>query len=119
MITVSEVLKKTRKKENLSLEELSQRTKIREKYLLALEKGEWQKLPGLAYIKGFLKSYAEAVNLDPEQVLALFRREFKQEREIKLLPRGFWQPLGESSNLLLTIRRIISKIFLRLTSSSE
>lgn len=117
MITVSELLKRARKEKGISLEHLSEKTKIRKKYLLALEKGEWEKLPGLAYIKGFLKSYAEAVALDPKQILAFFRREYKQETKPKLIPSGLWQPLEGSSNLLLTIKKKAFKIFLRLISS--
>lgn len=111
MITVAEVLRKARKNKQISLEELSEKTKIRQKYLKALEDGAWEKLPGLAYTRGFLKSYARSVELEPEKVLALFRREFKQEEEVKLLPGGFLKPLNRSKNLLLTIKNLVSKMF--------
>jgi len=110
MIKTSEFLKKGRSKKKISLQQLSEKTKIRQKYLIALEKGQWEKLPGLAYTKGFLKTYAQAVGLNPQQVLALFRREFKPETKLKLMPSGFFEPLDGSKNFLLTIKKLIFKI---------
>ncbi len=54
---------------NLSIEELEQQTKIRSRFLRAIEDGRFDEIPGEVYLKGFLRSYARAVDLDPEQVL--------------------------------------------------
>jgi len=50
-------------------------TKIRARYLAALERGEYRELPGAVYTKGFLRNYAIYLGLDPEDVLRQWRRE--------------------------------------------
>lgn len=110
MITVSQVLKQARQEKKLSLEDLSDKTKIRTKHLEALEAGEWQKLPGIAYINGFIDLYARHVDLDPKNIKALFRREFKQDTKPAVLPKGFAEPFEVSGNFFLTLKRILSRI---------
>src|SRR5437762_14305971 len=50
-------------------------TKIRVRYLSALESGDYRDLPGAVYTKGFLRNYAIYLGLDPEDVLRQWRRE--------------------------------------------
>lgn len=50
-------------------------TKIRARYLAALERGDYRELPGAVYTKGFLRNYAIYLGLDPEDVLRQWRRE--------------------------------------------
>jgi cytoskeletal protein RodZ len=50
-------------------------TKIRARYLGALERGDYRELPGAVYTKGFLRNYALYLGLDPEEVLVQWRRE--------------------------------------------
>ncbi|MDQ6795550.1 MAG: helix-turn-helix domain-containing protein [Chloroflexota bacterium] len=50
-------------------------TKIRARYLGALERGDYKELPGAVYTKGFLRNYALYLGLDPEDVLRQWRRE--------------------------------------------
>ncbi|MCG0276815.1 MAG: helix-turn-helix domain-containing protein, partial [Thermosediminibacteraceae bacterium] len=56
---LGEYLKYTRLSKNISLEEINKETKIRVKYLVAIEEGNFESIPGgEVYIKGFLKNYA-------------------------------------------------------------
>ena len=50
-------------------------TKIRSRYLAALEHGEYAELPGAVYTKGFLRNYALYLGLDPEDVIRQWKRE--------------------------------------------
>ncbi len=50
-------------------------TKIRARYLAALERGDYRELPGAVYTKGFLRNYALYLGLDPDDVLVQWRRE--------------------------------------------
>ncbi len=50
-------------------------TKIRSRYLAAMERGDWRELPGSVYTKGFLRNYAIYLGLDPDEVLAQWHRE--------------------------------------------
>ncbi|WP_161524679.1 helix-turn-helix domain-containing protein [Alteribacter lacisalsi] len=62
-------LKSAREELGLSLEELQVKTKIQKRYLSAIEEGEFSRLPGEFYARAFVKSYAEAVGLEPELLL--------------------------------------------------
>lgn len=74
---------------NLSLEEVEKKTKIRAKFLKALEENDHQKLPSVPYIRGFIENYSEFLGLSSEKVLAIFRRQFDEGKSLGLLPRGF------------------------------
>ncbi len=71
MLALSELglrLKNAREERKLSLEELQSITKIQKRYLQAIEEGKLDTLPGQFYARAFVKSYAEAVGMDPEMV---------------------------------------------------
>jgi cytoskeleton protein RodZ len=57
-------LREARVRQSLDFPELEQATKIRGKYLRALEQEEFEQLPGPTYVKGFLRSYADYLGLD-------------------------------------------------------
>lgn len=66
-------LRKKREERGLSLEELVERTKIPMRHLEAIESGRFHLLPGPAYVRGFLRLYASALELDPEAIVSLFQ----------------------------------------------
>lgn len=67
-----ELLKRARLEKKITLVEISEQTRIQPHYLEALESGKFNRFPGEVYLKGALKNYAEAVGLDPGQVLNLY-----------------------------------------------
>ncbi|MGI8632402.1 MAG: helix-turn-helix domain-containing protein [Solirubrobacterales bacterium] len=67
-------LRETRLRLGISIDELEERTKIRAKYLRALENEEWDLLPGPAYIRSFLRTYADTLGLDAQVLLDEYRR---------------------------------------------
>lgn len=73
MFELGQLLRKARLEKGISLEDLQEVTKIRKRYLEAIEEGNFKVLPGTFYIRAFIKSYAEAVGLDPNEVLRLYR----------------------------------------------
>ncbi len=82
-------LRKIREEKDVSLTEIQKRTKIRKKYLVALEEGRVDVIPGKVYLKGFLKSYCRALDLPGDEILAEYnawleeqdnRQEDEQER---------------------------------------
>jgi cytoskeletal protein RodZ len=89
MLKAGEKLKETRLEKGLSLEDVSKQTKIKETFLEHIEEGEYSKLPSVSYAQGFVRNYAEFLGLDEEETMALFRREFDEEKTYRVLPQGF------------------------------
>jgi cytoskeleton protein RodZ len=72
---IGEVLKRTRTRQGLDIRTVEERTKIRIKYLRALESESWEVLPGPAYAKGFLRTYARFLGLDADALVDEYRRQ--------------------------------------------
>ncbi|HEX7346234.1 MAG TPA: RodZ domain-containing protein [Candidatus Limnocylindrales bacterium] len=64
-----------RERKGVDLYRAERDTKIRARYLAALERGDYRELPGAVYTKGFLRNYALYLGLDPDEVLLQWRRE--------------------------------------------
>ena len=75
MSELGEVLKKARLEKNLTLDKIQDQTKIRKRYLEALEEGDYEALPGKFYVRAFIKNYAEAIGLDAEEVLKYYEND--------------------------------------------
>lgn len=69
---LGELLKEARQQKGLSLEQVEEATRIRRKYLQALEEENFGVLPAEVYVKGFLRNYAQYLDLDVEEVMALY-----------------------------------------------
>tara|TARA_Y100000766_G_scaffold6614_1_gene5049 strand:+ start:3722 stop:4585 length:864 start_codon:yes stop_codon:yes gene_type:complete len=68
--SVGEILASARKKKRLRYKKLSSELNIDEIYLVALEEGKYDLIPGgEAYVKGFLRSYAKKLDLNPDNVI--------------------------------------------------
>lgn len=77
MDNLGEILRQARLEKGKTLEEIAEETKIRVRYLQAIEDGKLDILPGHFYTRGFIKSYAEAVDLDPDVLLKTYVPEEK------------------------------------------
>lgn len=85
MKTVGQILKENRIKKEISLGDVARETKIRKPYLLALEKDDYQSLPSVATIKGFIRNYAQFLGLESERVVAIFKRDYRRLQEQKAI----------------------------------
>lgn len=72
---IGEKLRLRREGRQLSLGDLAESTKIQRRYLQAIESGEWDETPGGVFLKGYLRTFAEAVGFDPEKAVAEFQAE--------------------------------------------
>lgn len=81
MNELGDILKNARLKKGMTLDDLQEITKIRTKYLKAIEDGDFGVMPALVYAKGFVKSYAEAVGIDPYELLNKYSYLFEDEKE--------------------------------------
>ncbi len=68
-----EKLRAAREMKAWSLNDVEEKTKIRARYLEALETEQYEIIPGIAYVKGFLQTYAKHLELDPGEILALYK----------------------------------------------
>jgi len=91
MLILGEQLKDERISKGLSLEDVSKNTKIKEEFLTWIESGEYEKLPSSSYAQGFVKNYIKFLKLPEKEMMALFRREFDQEKIYRVLPKGLDQ----------------------------
>jgi cytoskeleton protein RodZ len=73
-LAVGSILRQARKRQGMDIGTVEERTKIRAKYLRALEEEDWEVLPGPAYARGFIRAYAELLGLDSEVLVEEFRR---------------------------------------------
>jgi cytoskeletal protein RodZ len=76
MKSVGQVLKRSRQKKKLSVEKLSQITKIKPEFISSMESQSWDKLPDYPVVSGFVDKIAKAVDQDPEKVKAFLRRDY-------------------------------------------
>ncbi len=73
--SLPERLLAARERKGVDLYRAERDTKIRARYLAALERGDYRELPGAVYTKGFLRNYAMYLGLDPDDILAQWHRE--------------------------------------------
>ena len=75
-------------RQRLDIADVEQRTKIRAKYLRALENEEFGMLPGPTFVKTFMRTYAETLGLDPHVLVEEYRARHEGAEEIELQPLG-------------------------------
>ena len=76
MFDIGSSLREARLRQNLDFPELEERTKIRPKYLRALEDERFDLLPAPTYVRGFLRSYAESLGLDGQPFVDEYNSRF-------------------------------------------
>ena len=76
MRTLGTVIKDARIKKGLTLSALERLTKIKQGFILAIEKEDWRELPNLAVVSGFVKSIASHLDLNPVHAVALLKRDY-------------------------------------------
>jgi cytoskeletal protein RodZ len=96
MNTVGGMLRDARNVKKLTLQDIEQGTKIRLKFLEAIENDDFNTMPSLSYAKGFVKNYSEYLGLDSKITLAFFRRQITDVPKSSLLPKGMEEPLNRS-----------------------
>lgn len=97
---IGEILKRAREERGLSLEEVAEKTKIRYRYLEAIEKENFDIMPGYVYVKGFIRNYARFLGLNPEALVALFTERCAGEQPPAEIVAGA-RPENEKRYLLL------------------
>jgi len=87
MKTVGTLLKETRVVKGYTLDDVEAATKIRAKFLAAIEADDFRRLPTPAVVRGFVNNYAEFLGLNSQTVLAFLRRQIRDVPRTSLLPK--------------------------------
>jgi cytoskeleton protein RodZ len=96
MPEIGATLREARMRARIDISEIEAETKIRAKYLRALENEEWGLLPGPAYVRSFLRTYAEALGLDAKLLLEEYKLRHERPSDHDLMPIGAQRRRGGS-----------------------
>jgi cytoskeleton protein RodZ len=92
---IGSTLREARVRRNLTLQQIEEDTKIRVKYVQAMENEDFDIMPGPTYVKGFLRTYSEYLGLDPEVIIGEYRsREPRSGSKVHEEPFGGVSTLG-------------------------
>ena len=83
MPTVGEQLASAREAKEWSLEDVARLTKLRSDQVLALEEGRYHIFSAPVYVRGFIKSYAKLVNLDPVPLVEQLNGEINKDKKLQ------------------------------------
>jgi cytoskeleton protein RodZ len=103
MADIGARLREARMRAKIDINEVEVRTKIRAKYLRAIENEEWDLLPGEVYVKSFLRTYGAFLGLDTRQLIDDFRRQYERpsDQEMRpIAPPGRERDRGSRSRVL-------------------
>ncbi len=93
MADIGSTLRETRIRDKIDITLVEESTKIRAKYLRALENEEWSVLPGPTYVKSFLRTYAEFLGLDAHMLVEEYRARYEQPEELEVPAFAHTRPL--------------------------
>jgi cytoskeleton protein RodZ len=91
MFEIGSTLREARVRRKLTLQQVEEDTKIRVKYVQAMENEDFELIPSPTYVKGFLRTYSEYLGLDPRMILDEYRTRF--------MPQDEFEPFGGPSAL--------------------
>jgi hypothetical protein len=84
MAEIGSTLRETRIRNKIDITTVEEATKIRAKYLRALENEEWSVLPGPTYVKTFLRTYAQYLGVDSHLLVDEYAARFDDPEELEL-----------------------------------
>ncbi len=85
MAEIGSTLREARMRAHIDISEVETGTKIRAKYLRALENEEWDLLPGPVYVRSFLKTYGDYLGLDSRLLIDEFKRRYERPMEHEVM----------------------------------
>jgi helix-turn-helix protein len=86
MPDIGTTLREARMRARIDISEIESETKIRAKYLRALENEEWDLLPGPTFVKSFLRTYADALGLDGKLLIQEYKLRHERLSDVELQP---------------------------------
>ena len=90
MADIGTTLREARIRARIDMTEVEARTKIRAKYLRAIENEEWDLLPGPVYVKSFLRTYGDFLGLDSRTLVDEYKRQYERPSDHEVRPISAW-----------------------------
>lgn len=130
MSELGQVLQRAREEKGITLDDIQRITKIQRRYLEAIERGHFHVLPGHFYARAFIKSYAEAVGLDPNHIMSHFQSDLPAQPPTEQVERLRRRRVASANNplqagrwvtktlLVLFIALIIGVIYIAVVNSN-
>lgn len=107
MFQIGASLREARTRRGLSAADVHKAIRIRERYLTALEEERWDMLPGEAYTKGFLRTYAEFLGLNGNLYIDEYNARIAHRDEEPLVPEAIARTRKPRSSVLRTLVGIL------------
>jgi len=120
MASIGSTLREERIRLGLGIDQIEADTKIRAKYLMALEDERFEALPGTAYARAFLRDYAEQLGLDPQELVDRLNTVVGLEDDVVLAPRrpvtngpilGRWQWIALGGALAVVVALLAFAVY--------
>lgn len=105
--TLGELLVEQRGRAGLTIETVAAQTRVKLEYLQAIERNDFSGLPAAVFVKGFIRSYARVLEIDPQPLLALLRRDYKTTAHGTLLPQEIIVTATRQPRLPKTLRLLL------------
>jgi len=86
MAEIGSILRETRMRARIDISEVEAHTKIRAKYLRAIENEDWDLLPGPVFVKSFLKTYGDYLGVDSRPLIDEFKRRYENPSDHEVRP---------------------------------
>lgn len=115
MRTAGQLLKEERLKKGFTVAQVEKVTKIRAKFIEAIETDDYKRMPALPYVQGFLRNYSDFLGLRSTTILAIFRRQYtlkdKHTKEIIEEPLTQSRVLTRNKVILALVLLMIISLF--------
>lgn len=97
MKSTGQILQENRLAKKLEISEVARITRIRSEFIAYLEADDYSHLPSATIAKGFIRNYGQFLGLNANYLLAVFRRDFAENPQGQIVPRGMVEPVTRTS----------------------
>ena len=112
MTEIGTWLKQARESQGMTLEQVSQVTRVRSGLLMDMEAGRLHKLPERVFVRGFVQAYAEAVKVPAEEALGILEQHYGvaegRVEEVFVTAPAVARPVGGRSKLALALLVLVA-----------
>lgn len=92
MDEIGQKLREARLEKGYTIDDLQQITKIQKRYLIAIEEGNFDALPGDFYVRAFIKQYASVVGMNPDKLVEDYQQDIPTVQPTPVAPQEEEQP---------------------------